>query len=275
MLVECPTGMRDSIYFHIANIKGELVFHKTAFPKLRIKIKKEIRYYLWNFILLKKQRNVDFVIHFVDDESVEYALKRMNKQYFFKLFSRGFGRNLETNYSISVVNFQLLLRAVFEEILVIKGGFTLHSSASLVNGKAYIFVGPSGSGKTTIINLLRRKYPPLMDDIGVLKKDGSEYFYYQTPFIEKEAKIKKFSNRYPIARICFLKKAPYVKFVRITNESYILEKLLKQINFQRKTLSKKTKILLDFISKFEEFDKLYFNTNVQELTNKFSLLKQG
>jgi len=75
-----------------------------------------------------------------------------------------------------------LLRVLHSLLLAQEGGFLLHASSLIMEGDAYVFSGVSGSGKTTLVRLAPRGAVLLTDEISYVRKVGSRYFAYGTPF---------------------------------------------------------------------------------------------
>jgi len=75
-----------------------------------------------------------------------------------------------------------LLRVLHSLILARKGGFLLHASSFIIGGNAYVFPGISGSGKTTLSRLAPQDAVLLTDEVSYIRKVGSRYFAYGTPF---------------------------------------------------------------------------------------------
>jgi hypothetical protein len=90
---------------------------------------------------------------------------------------RGWIRQTVNPYSIDTV-----LRIVHSIILAKEGGFLLHASSAIRNGKAFLFPGVSGAGKTTISRLAPSDVVLLTDEISYVRRDGNDYRAYGTPF---------------------------------------------------------------------------------------------
>lgn len=83
------------------------------------------------------------------------------------------------------------LRIVHTLLLTQEGGFLLHASSVVRNGRAFLFTGVSGAGKTTISQLAPRDATLLTDEISYVRRDGDGYRAYGTPFagsLEKPGK---------------------------------------------------------------------------------------
>jgi hypothetical protein len=80
-------------------------------------------------------------------------------------------------YSIDAV-----LRIVHTLVLAKQGGFLLHSSSAIRNGKAFLFSGVSGAGKTTISRLAPPDATLLTDEVSYVRREGNRYRAYGTPF---------------------------------------------------------------------------------------------
>jgi hypothetical protein len=75
-----------------------------------------------------------------------------------------------------------VLRIVHSIDLAAKGGFLLHASSVIREGRAFVFTGLSGAGKTTIARLAPSDATLLTDEVSYLRPDGAGYRAYGTPF---------------------------------------------------------------------------------------------
>lgn len=87
-------------------------------------------------------------------------------------------------------------------------GFLLHSSAVVVDGKAYLFSAASGTGKSTHTKLWLDHFGDrafmLNDDKPALRLEDGKWYAYGTPW---SGKYDISANaRVPLAGICFLKR---------------------------------------------------------------------
>ena len=99
------------------------------------------------------------------------------------------------------------LRIVHSLILATEGGFLLHAASVIRSGKAFIFSGISGAGKTTISRLAPSNVTLLTDEISYVRRDGTAYRAYGTPFMGEMAKPGKNVSA-PVAAIYLLAQAP-------------------------------------------------------------------
>jgi hypothetical protein len=90
---------------------------------------------------------------------------------------RGWIRQTLNPYAIDSV-----LRIVHTLVLATSGGFLLHASSAVRNGRAVLFTGPSGSGKTTIARLAPPDVTLLTDEISYVRRTGDGYTAFGTPF---------------------------------------------------------------------------------------------
>ncbi len=93
------------------------------------------------------------------------------------LSRRGWVRQSANPYSIDAV-----LRIVHTLVLAEEGGFLLHASSVVRNGRAFLFAGISGAGKTTISRLAPPDTSLLTDEISYVRPNGAAYRAYGTPF---------------------------------------------------------------------------------------------
>jgi hypothetical protein len=104
-------------------------------------------------------------------------------------------------YSIDSV-----LRIIHTLMLAPEGGFLLHASSAVRNGKAFLFSGLSEAGKTTIARLAPPDATLLTDEASYVRKVDGRYFAYGTPFAGEFGEPGKNVSA-PIAALYLLKKA--------------------------------------------------------------------
>jgi len=106
----------------------------------------------------------------------------------------------------------------FYRQLIRYNGLLLHSSAAVMDGRAYLFSAPCGTGKSTHTALWRKtfgedKVQILNDDKPALRLEDGKWFAYGTPWSGKTD--QNLNIRVPVAGICFLQRgtenqiAPY------------------------------------------------------------------
>jgi hypothetical protein len=86
-------------------------------------------------------------------------------------------RQTANPYSVDAV-----LRIVHTLLLAREGGFLLHASSGVRNGKAFLFSGVSEAGKTTMARLAPPDVELLTDEASYVRKVGEHYLAYGTPF---------------------------------------------------------------------------------------------
>jgi hypothetical protein len=90
---------------------------------------------------------------------------------------RGKVRQSRNPYAIDAV-----LRIVHTLLLTTQGGALMHAASAIRAGKAYVFAGVSGAGKTTLARLAPGDVQLLSDEVSCVRKTGSGYRAYGTPF---------------------------------------------------------------------------------------------
>lgn len=99
-------------------------------------------------------------------------------------------------------------------------GLMLHASAVAMNGNAYLFSGPCGRGKSTHTRLWQSAFGEAAsvfnDDKPALRRLDTGWFAYGTPWCGKDG-INK-NEKWPLAGICFLKKAEHNRIRQLTPE---------------------------------------------------------
>ena len=91
----------------------------------------------------------------------------------------GRGRIQQT---INPYSLDSVLRIVHTLLLADQGGFLLHASSAVRNGRAFMFSGVSGAGKTTIARLAPQDVTLLTDEISYVTLSSGAYAAVGTPF---------------------------------------------------------------------------------------------
>lgn len=134
--------------------------------------------------------------------------------------------------------------------LVDFNGFYLHSSAVVLDGKAYLFSGPCRAGKSTHTRLWQSTFGSeariINDDKPAIRLIDGRWYVYGTPWCGKDG-INENAVA-PLAGVCFLKKAQENKICRMDS------------------IEAMQKILSQTIYKFDKAEKL---DNLLKLLNQF------
>lgn len=91
-----------------------------------------------------------------------------------------------------------------------------HSSVTVLDDYAYMFLGKSGTGKSTHSSLWLKNFPQahlLNDDNPVMRVEDGKGYIYGTPWSGKTPCYRNL--RYPIGALVQLKQAPYNKITRL------------------------------------------------------------
>jgi hypothetical protein len=90
--------------------------------------------------------------------------------------------------TINPYSLDSVLRIVHTLLLARKGGFLVHASSAIKNGRAFLFSGVSGAGKTTLARLAPPDVALLTDEISYVTRQGDGYFASGTPFFGELAR---------------------------------------------------------------------------------------
>lgn len=138
----------------------------------------------------------------------------------------------------------------FYRKLVEFGGFYLHSSAVVMNGKAYLFSGPCRAGKSTHTRLWKRTFGPaariINDDKPAIRYIDGQWIAYGTPWCGKDG-INE-NAQAPLAGVCFLKKAPENRIRRLDSME-AMQKILSQTIYKFDS-SAQLDLLLELMNRF-------------------------
>lgn len=113
---------------------------------------------------------------------------------------RGTIRQTANPYSINSV-----LRIVHTLLLAEQGGFLVHASSAVRNGRAFLFAGVSGAGKTTMARLAPPDVTLLTDEISYVSRQDDGYCAYGTPFAGDLGRLGE-NMRAPLAALYLLAK---------------------------------------------------------------------
>jgi hypothetical protein len=96
-----------------------------------------------------------------------------------------------------------MLEVLWVSILAGRRGILCHACGMVDNGKSLIFLGNSGDGKSTLTNLLKDHATILNDDRIVVRKQGTVFWAYGTPWHGDVDLVA--ARRAPLRGIFFLK----------------------------------------------------------------------
>ena len=107
--------------------------------------------------------------------------------------------------TINPYSLDSVLRIVHTLLLARKGGFLVHASSAIRNGRAFLFSGVSGAGKTTMARLAPPDAALLTDEISYVTRQDDRYFAVGTPFFGELARAGE-NLRAPIEVLYLLAK---------------------------------------------------------------------
>lgn len=121
----------------------------------------------------------------------------------------------------------------FYKYLLPFGGFMLHSSAVVLDGRVYLFSADCGTGKSTHTQLWLREFDGtfiLNDDKPALRREADGWFAYGTPWSGKTD--QNVNLRVPLGGIALLERAEETTIVPCPS-SEAVRGLMKQVNLPR------------------------------------------
>jgi hypothetical protein len=110
------------------------------------------------------------------------------------------------------------------------GGFVLHSSAILIEGRILLFTGESGRGKSTIVDMIHHHKPQsfiLSDNSTFIRQNGKNFVVYPSPYFEANRintiqTVLPIKAPYTIGAVYFPFHATHNKVVKLTFREKIL-----------------------------------------------------
>jgi len=109
--------------------------------------------------------------------------------------------------TINPYSLDSVLRIVHTLLLARKGGFLVHASSAIRNGRAFLFSGVSGAGKTTMARLAPPDAALLTDEISYVTLQDGRYTAVGTPFYGELARVGE-NLRAPVECVYLLAKGP-------------------------------------------------------------------
>jgi hypothetical protein len=122
-----------------------------------------------------------------------------------------------------------VLRIVHSLILARQGGFLVHAASAIRGGKAFLFSGVSGAGKTTISRLAPPDATLLTDEISYVRREGTRYIAFGTPFAGELARVGE-NCCAPLSALFLLEKGSQNR-IETVGPSEALRRLLRNILF--------------------------------------------
>jgi hypothetical protein len=151
-----------------------------------------------------------------------------------------------------------VLRIVHTLVLAADGGFLLHASSAVRNGRAYLFTGPSGAGKSTIVGLAPSDVTVLTDEVSYLRREGDGYVAFGTPFAGERSELGEPANA-PVAALFHLGRGAETRHDRL-DEAETVQTLMRNILFfadDRELTARVLDTACDFAARVPAF-KLHF-----------------
>lgn len=158
--------------------------------------------------------------------------------------ARGRIRQTANPYSLDSV-----LRIVHTLLLARQGGFLVHASSAVRNGRAFLFAGVSGAGKTTIAKLAPPNALLLTDEISYVSRQENGYEAFGTPFVGELGR-SGMNLRAPIAALYLLAKGAK-NAIEDVNETEAVRGVLENVLFFSKDSSLVERVFqsaCDFVS---------------------------
>jgi len=258
--------LMQTLFLKIADFDIRLSFHTTSetFNSEKYFID-TLTKKLKNFISTEIPLSAHATIKFCSKPSYSILYDTKNSSFieFFQVKNKIYYTSF---YHISLYQFYSLLAHVMNMLLSKHGGIMVHASATLIQGKAFLFLGHSGGGKSTIISLLKNEFTTLADDYVIIRKIKKEYIAYQTPYPEREEWFSKSQSPLQIGKVYFIKKGLKISEKVITNESKV-NYLMENTPLPENEKDSYVKFIMDFIAKESYFFEFTFPKNKTVVKN--------
>jgi hypothetical protein len=160
---------------------------------------------------------------------------------------RGWIHQCPNPYSIDTV-----LRITHSLVLAEQGGFLVHAAGAIRSGAAYLFAGVSGAGKTTMSRLAPPDATVLTDEISYIRKFGSSYRAYGTPFAGELARSGANTSA-PLRALYLLVQGPENR-LECVPQADAARALMRHVLFfahEKELVSRVFDSVVDFVSRVE------------------------
>lgn len=258
-------------FINVAGFNFRLQFFGSRFKYAQSKLMHDVLKHYHSFLIKKIPHRIDFYIDFIWENDVKILFIEKEKENFINFARYKTNNRICCYYRMTIIEFHILFADILLKLFDNYNGFIAHASAILKDDQAFIFLGLSGAGKSTIVKLLSDKYQVLADDSVIIRKLNNEYYLFQTPFFEKEFNFKKNINGFPLKKIFLLSKSKHTFLKKLTSRKKVLPFLL--INNHAHIIynpkNAQTARILEFVSKFNNFNKLNFAKDKQKILSLF------
>mgnify|MGYP001036806958 CR=1 FL=1 len=212
---------KEEIFVNIAGFVVKISLFPTEQKYLKESVHSQIKG-VWQDggFFTKKEKRADFEIVFREPNNKIYLIqKEKGKKHYYLVFERDFKKRIvKTHYFTSIAHLNMIVREIV--VYLLRGlGFLVHASALIdKKGNFYVFMAKSGGGKTTVADTISKNsyFEKVADDSLIVKKQNGEWYFYSSPFIEKdELPIHSWSKK---AKIFFVKKGKKAKVVKYKSD---------------------------------------------------------
>lgn len=262
----------DTIILSVAGFYIKIQLNSTEVDMTREFFRSVLVKRVKGFIVTTPIKKPHFTIDVKWDYKQEIIYAEKENSYYVSLFRQLNKKTIQTYYHVSFLQFQTILQHALYLLLLENDGLLIHASASNIDG-AHIFLGKSGSGKSTSVQLLHERYPMLSDDVSIIRKQNGNYFFYQTPLLEKNQVILKSHKPIRLKKVFFLHKAKEFSVKQINNKDVIYQGMLEQVLIMKGN-NKVLGNLSDLINTHDDFYTLYFAKNKKKMIKLFHEIKE-
>lgn len=164
---------------------------------------------------------------------------------------------------------------LFARALLDFQGFQLHSSAVMLEGRAYLFSAPSGTGKSTHTEKWCRLYGAqlLNDDKPVLRRQGEQWIAYGTPWSGKYD--LSVPTGVPLGAIIFLNRGQENTITRLTADQAVPLLISQCLRYLDARHMEKQLGLLDLLLRSVPVYRLYCRNDDQAARVSYEAVREG
>jgi len=258
--------MKETLHVSIGGCFIQIIFHDTVWKYSKNRLVQDI--YRWYTPFFINPHKPDVKVNIKWNDRIGLLTTGQGRVLYSPLCRYNSRTEVTCYYHSSITEFNFAVSSVLNRLFVRRPGFFIHASSIIVHDKAVLFMGESGAGKSTAVGFLKGKYIILSDDVLAIRKEEGRYFAYQTPFVEKNHRIRKQAGRWPVSHIYRVKQANAFKTDPLKDKTAMIDIVTGPKKVESGIYEKQYRTIIDFLNR-HPIDTLQFKLDRKEFVRFF------